>query len=315
MKSILVTGGNGYKGTVLIPKLLNRGYKVRSIDTNWFGDYLKDHPNLEKNNLDIRNITEDLFEDIDVVIHLANIANDPAVELNPLLSWEVNVLSSYKIANFAKKCNVKSLIFASSGSVYGLSEEKRVTENADLVPISEYNKTKMIAERVFLSFKDDMKIYCVRPATVCGVSPRMRLDVSVNILTYSALKNKIIKVFGGNQVRPNIHIDDICSVYQFLIENKNIESGCYNAGFENISILDIAKLVKSKIPDSKIVIEPSNDPRSYRQCSDLLINLGFKPKKNVSIAIDEIITSYNQNNLYHGDKSYTVKTLKELNII
>ena len=274
MKSILVTGGNGYKGTVLIPKLLNRGYKVRSIDTNWFGDYLKDHPNLEKNNLDIRNITEDLFEDIDVVIHLANIANDPAVELNPLLSWEVNVLSSYKIANFAKKCNVKSLIFASSGSVYGLSEEERVTENADLVPISEYNKTKMIAERVFLSFKDDMKIYCVRPATVCGVSPRMRLDVSVNILTYSALKNKIIKVFGGNQVRPNIHIDDICSVYQFLIENKNIESGCYNAGFENISILDIAKLVKSKIPDSKIMIEPSNDPRSYRQCSDLLINLG-----------------------------------------
>ena len=315
MKSILVTGGNGYKGTVLIPKLLNKGYKVRSIDTNWFGDYLKDHPNLEKNNLDIRNITEDLFEDIDVVIHLANIANDPAVELNPLLSWEVNVLSSYKIANFAKKCNVKSLIFASSGSVYGLSEEKRVTENADLVPISEYNKTKMIAERVFLSFKEYMKIYCVRPATVCGVSPRMRLDVSVNILTYSALKNKIIKVFGGNQVRPNIHIDDICSVYQFLIENKNIESGCYNAGFENISILDIAKLVQKKLPDSKIIIEPSNDPRSYRQCSNLLLNLGFKPKKNVSIAIDEIINSYNKKNLYDGDKSYTVKTLKELKII
>ena len=315
MKSILVTGGNGYKGTVLIPKLLNRGYKVRSIDTNWFGDYLKDHPNLEKNNLDIRNITEDSFEDIDVVIHLANIANDPAVELNPLLSWEVNVLSSYKIANFARKCNVKSLIFASSGSVYGLSEEKRVTENADLVPISDYNKTKMIAERVFLSFKEYMKIYCVRPATVCGVSPRMRLDVSVNILTYSALKNKIIKVFGGNQVRPNIHIDDICSVYQFLIENKNIASGCYNAGFENISILDIAKLVQKKLPDSKIKIEPSNDPRSYRQCSDLLLNLGFKPKKNVSIAIDEIITSFNKNKLNDGDKSYSVRTLKKLNII
>ena len=315
MKSILVTGGNGYKGTVLIPKLLKRGYKVRSIDTNWFGDYLKDHPNLEKNNLDIRNITEDLFEDIDVVIHLANIANDPAVELNPLLSWEVNVLSSYKIANFARKCNVKSLIFASSGSVYGLSEEKRVTENADLVPISDYNKTKMIAERVFLSFKEYMKIYCVRPATVCGVSPRMRLDVSVNILTYSALKNKIIKVFGGNQVRPNIHIDDICSVYQFLIENKNIASGCYNAGFENISILDIAKLVQKKLPDSKIKIEPSNDPRSYRQCSDLLLNLGFKPKKNVSIAIDEIITSFNKNKLNDGDKSYSVRTLKKLNII
>ena len=314
MKKILVTGGNGYKGSVLIPRLLEKGYKVRSVDTNWFGDYLKDDPNLEKYNLDIRKITLDLFKEIDVVIHLANIANDPAVELNPLLSWEVNVLTSYKIADFARKCNVKSLIFASSGSVYGLSEEERVTENADLVPISEYNKTKMIAERVFLSFREYMKIYCVRPATVCGVSPRMRLDVSVNILTYSALKNKIIKVFGGDQVRPNIHIDDICSVYEFLLENNNIESGCYNAGFENISILDIAKLVQKKLPDSKIMIEPSNDPRSYRQCSDLLLNLGFKPKKNVSIAIDEIISSYNENNLYDGDNAYTVKTLKKLSI-
>jgi len=314
MKSILVTGGNGYKGTVLIPKLLNKGYKIRSIDTNWFGDYLEDHTNLEKIKLDIRNITEDLFEDIDVVIHLANIANDPAVELNPLLSWEVNVLSSYKIANFAKKCGVKSIIFASSGSVYGISKEKRVTEEADLVPISEYNKTKMIAERVFLSFKEHMNIYCIRPATVCGVSPRMRLDVSVNILTYSALKNKVIKVFGGGQVRPNIHIDDICSVYEFLIENNKINSGCFNAGFENISILDIAKLVKSKLPESKIIIEGSNDPRSYRQCSDLLLSLGFKPKKDVSTAIDEIINAYKTNNLYDGENSYTVKTLKKLNI-
>mgnify|MGYP001299604614 CR=1 FL=1 len=314
MKSILVTGGNGYKGSVLIPSLLEKGYKVRSIDTNWFGDYLKDHKNLEKHNLDIRNIKEDLFKEIDVVIHLANIANDPAVELNPLLSWEVNVLSSYKIANFAKKCGVKTLIFASSGSVYGLSDEERVTEKAELVPISEYNKTKMIAERVFLSFKEDMQIYCVRPATVCGVSPRMRLDVSVNILTYSALKNKVIRVFGGNQVRPNIHIDDICSVYEFLLESNNIESGCYNAGFENISILDIAKLVQKKLPNSKIIIEGSNDPRSYRQCSDLLLSLGFKPKKNVALAIEEIIKAYKEKKLYDGDYAYTVKTLKNLKI-
>ena len=314
MKNILVTGGNGYKGTVLIPRLLKKGFKVRSIDTNWFGDYLEDHPNLEKYNIDIRNLTIDLFNDIDVVIHLANIANDPAVELNPLLSWEVNVLTSYKIAHFAKKSNVESIIFASSGSVYGLSDEERVTENAELVPISEYNKTKMIAERVFLSFKNDMKIYCVRPATVCGVSPRMRLDVSVNILTYSALKNNLIKVFGGAQVRPNIHIDDICSVYEFFIENAEIDSGCFNAGFENISILDIAKLVQKKLPDSKLIIEGSNDPRSYRQCSDLLIKLGFKPKKNVSNAIDEIISAYKNKELYEGDNAYTVKTLKNLGI-
>ena len=128
------------------------------------------------------------------------------------------------------------------------------------------------------------------------------------------MENKIIRVFGGNQVRPNIHIDDICSVYQFLIENKNIESGCYNAGFENISILDIAKLVKNKLPESEIIIEGSNDPRSYRQCSDLLLSLGFKPQKGVSNAIDEIINAFKTSKLYDGDNSYTVKTLKKLKI-
>ncbi len=315
MKSILVTGGNGYKGTVLIPRLLDKGYKVRSVDTNWFGDYLKDHPNLEKYKLDIRDITEDLFEDIDVVIHLANIANDPAVELNPLLSWEVNVLSSYKIAKFAKKCSVKSIIFASSGSVYGVSKEPRVTEEADLVPISEYNKTKMIAERVFLSYQDSMKVFCVRPATVCGVSPRMRLDVSVNILTYSALKSGRITVFGGDQVRPNIHIDDICGVYSFLIKNQEqIDSGTFNAGFENISILDIANLVKKQLPNSSIEITPSNDPRSYRQCSDKLIKLGYKPKKNVENAIAEIISSYNDKTLNTDETCFSIKWIKKLGI-
>ena len=314
MKKILVTGGNGYKGTVLVPRLLKKGYKVISIDTNWFGDYLNEHNNLEKLQLDIRNLTSEHFKNVDVVIHLANVANDPAVELNPLLSWEINVLTSQKIANLAKNSGVQSLIFASSGSVYGLSDKDRVTEDAELVPISEYNKTKMIAERVFLSYQNDMNIYCIRPATVCGVSPRMRLDVSVNILTYSALKNNLIKVFGGKQVRPNIHIDDICSVYEFFIENQEIASGCYNAGFENISILDIAKLVQRKLPNVGIKIEESNDPRSYRQCSDKLLNLGFKPLKNVEIAIEEIIEAYKNNLLYDGENAYTVKTLKNLKV-
>ena len=314
MKKILVTGGNGYKGTVLVPRLLKKGYKVISIDTNWFGDYLNEHNNLEKLQLDIRNLTSEHFKNVDVVIHLANVANDPAVELNPLLSWEINVLTSQKIANLAKNSGVQSLIFASSGSVYGLSDKDRVTEDAELVPISEYNKTKMIAERVFLSYQNDMNIYCIRPATVCGVSPRMRLDVSVNILTYSALKNNLIKVFGGKQVRPNIHIDDICSVYEFFLENQEIASGCYNAGFENISILDIAKLVQRKLPNVGIKIEESNDPRSYRQCSDKLLNLGFKPLKNVEIAIEEIIEAYKNNLLYDGENAYTVKTLKNLKV-
>ena len=313
MKKILVTGGSGYKGSVLIPRLLKKGFKVLSIDTNWFGDNLNVHPNLQKEIIDIRKLSLNHFEGVDVVIHLANIANDPSVELDPLLSWEINVLTSQKIAELSKRSKVSSLIYASSGSVYGLSDKEKVTEDSELVPISEYNKTKMISERVFLSYKNDMNVYCVRPATVCGVSPRMRLDVAVNILTYSALKNKVIRVFGGKQVRPNIHIEDICAVYEFFIDN-NIDSGCYNAGFENISILEIAKLVQKKLPYAEIIIESSNDPRSYRQCSDTILKLGFKPKKSVSNAIDEIISAYQTNKLYDGEKSNSVKTLKALQV-
>ena len=311
--NILITGGNGYKGTVLIPKLLELGHQVRSIDNNWFGSYLKPHKNLEIINSDIRDLKPIHFENIETIIHLANIANDPLVELNPKLSWEVNVLASQQLADLASKASVENFIFASSGSVYGVSQRERVTEDTELIPISEYNKTKMVAERVFLSYRDKMKIFCIRPATVCGVSPRMRLDVSVNILTYSALKNGLITVFGGDQVRPNIHIDDICAAYIFFINNfENIPSGCFNAGFENISILDIAKSVKEHLPETKIEITPSNDPRSYRQCSDKLLELGFKPKKNVKIAIQEIISAYKNKELNESESCFSVKWLKKI---
>ena len=309
---ILITGGNGYKGTVLIPRLLKNGHFVKCIDNNWFGDYLDLHQNLEKIKCDIRDIKKEHLDGIDTVIHLANIANDPLVDLNPQLSWEVNVLASYKLAELCKKSAVKQLIFASSGSVYGVSDEPLVVEETELVPISAYNKTKMIAERVFLSYKEYFKVFCIRPATVCGVSPRMRLDVSVNILTYSALKNGVIKVFGGDQTRPNIHIEDICRVYEFFLDNfETLPSGFFNAGFENISILDIAQKVKSKLPDVKIEITPSNDPRSYRQCSDKLLSLGFRPIKKVDDAISEIITAYRNRNLNDNETCFSVKFLKE----
>ena len=147
---------------------------------------------------------------------MANIANDPAVDLNPNLSWEVNVLAGQQLADRAIRNDVKQFIFASSGSVYGIKDEEKVTEDLKLVPISVYNKTKMIAERVFMSYQNEMQIHCIRPATVCGLSPRMRLDVSVNMLTYQALKNKKITVFGGKQTRPNIHIKDMANVQTFL---------------------------------------------------------------------------------------------------
>jgi len=311
--NILVTGGNGYKGSVLIPKLLDNGHNVISIDTNWFGNYLKPHRNLRVIKEDIRELKFNYFEGIESVIHLANIANDPLVELKPQLSWEVNVLASQQLAEKASKAGVKNFIYASSGSVYGISEKEKVTEDTELLPISEYNKTKMVAERIFLSYQDKMKVFCIRPATVCGVSPRMRLDVSVNILTYSALSKGIITVFGGNQIRPNIHIDDICDAYIFFINNfDNINSGFFNAGFENISILDIAKSVKEFLPETKIEITPSNDPRSYRQCSDKLIDLGFKPKKKVKTAIQEIISAYKNKELNESDTCFSVKWLKKV---
>lgn len=310
---ILVTGGCGYVGSVLTPILLESGHELIVYDTQWFGNNLKDHKNLINIKGDIRNYDNVPLKNVDVIIHLANIANDPAVELNPSMSWEVNVLAAQQLAERAVKSGVKQFIYASSGSVYGVKKEAQVTENLSLVPISVYNKTKMVAERVLMSYKNEMKIHCIRPATVCGFSPRMRLDVSVNMLTFQALKNKKITVFGGDQTRPNIHMKDMVRVYQHFINNPNIDSGFYNAGFENISILDIAKMVNNKI-ESKIIVSESNDPRSYRQNSDKLINTGFIQKYGVEYAIDEIITSFNKQLFIENDQCYTVKCMKNLKL-
>ena len=304
---ILITGGCGYIGSLLIPELLKEGHKITNIDTQWFGNFLKKDKNLKNIKCDIRNIPDKYFKNIKAIIHLANIANDPTAELMPNLSWEVNVLGSYKIINQAKKNKIKKFIFGSSGSVYGVKKEKKVHEELSLKPISTYNKTKMIAERVFLSYKKDIIVNIIRPATVCGVSPRMRLDISVNLLTYAACKKKNITVLGGNQVRPNIHIKDMVRVYKFFLK-KNYKSGFYNAGFENTKIIDIAKKIKSKI-NSKISIKPSNDPRSYRQDSSKLLNLGFVPKYSIENAIEDLIDFYK--NFKFSNRNLSVKWLKK----
>lgn len=309
---ILVTGGCGYKGSVLIPQLLNDGHDVISVDTKWFGDHLKPHKRLKNITLDIRDYSSIPTEGVDIIIHLANIANDPGVDLNPSLSWEVNALAGQQLIDKAVRSNVSKFIFASSGSVYGVKDEDSVTEDLELVPISTYNKTKMVAERVFLSYTNLIDVYCIRPATVCGISPRMRLDVSVNMFTYQALKYNKMTIFGGNQTRPNIHIKDMINVYRHFIGNS-LESGCYNAGFENISILDIAKKVQSSV-DSEIELTPSNDPRSYRQDSSKLLSTGFVPQFTVQDAIDEICQAYKNNSLPDGDMCYTVKMMKKLGL-
>jgi nucleoside-diphosphate-sugar epimerase len=208
---------------------------------------------------------------------------------------------------------VKQFIYASSGSVYGVSDEPQVTEDLPLNPISEYNKTKMVTERVLLSYKDKIIVQVVRPATVCGYSPRMRLDVSVNMMAMQALTNKVMTVFGGDQVRPNIHIDDITDLYLFLLNHPDVH-GIYNAGFENISILEIAKTVKEKVA-AEIKVTPSNDPRSYRLNSDKLLKTGFRPTKKVQHAICEIIDLFQKGAIKDEPNCYNLKAMKALGVV
>jgi nucleoside-diphosphate-sugar epimerase len=309
MKKLFITGGCGYVGSLMIQKFLKK-YTIQNVDTQWFGNKLVNNNNLTNIKEDIRNLSGEFIEkNTYAVVHLANIANDPSVELDQTLSWEVNVLAAKNLIEKSIKAGVKKFIYASSGSVYGVKSEMKVTEDLDLVPISAYNKTKMICERLLLSYKDKIDVYIVRPATVCGLSPRMRFDVSVNLLTLQALKYKKITIMGGSQTRPNIHINDMIGVYEHILTN-NIEQGIYNAGFENISILDLGKKIQNKI-DCKINIIESNDPRSYRQCSDKLIETGFEQKFNVNNAIDEIFDAFYNKNLTDNDSCYTVKWMKD----
>ena len=310
MKTILITGGCGYKGSVLVPKLLQNNYIVKVIDLMWFENSLKPHKNLSVVKKDIRNITEEDLKGIDQIVHLASVANDPSSDLNPKISWEINVLGTFILLNIAVKSGIKRIIFASSSSVYGIKEDKNVTENLDLNPITDYNKTKMIAERVLLSFKDLIDVTIVRPATVCGMSSRMRLDVSVNMLTIQALKNRLITVYGGEQTRPNIHIDDIVELYFFLLEKPKI-LGIYNAGFENLSINSIANSIRKKIKNTQVKKTLTNDKRSYHISSQKLLNIGFQPKKNVENAIDEMINQFRGTGITDSDINHNVKWLKK----
>lgn len=303
---ILVIGGLGYTGSVLVKDLLEEGHFVRVFDSAWFGSHLDAHPNLEIHIGDIRSDVLPL-EKIETVFHLANVANDPSVELAPTLSWEVNVLATMRIVEAAIKASVENFVFASSGSVYGVKDEPEVTEDLELVPITAYNKTKMAAERVLLSYKDQIKVWIVRPATVCGISPRMRLDLSVNLLTFQALRNLKITVFGGDQVRPNIHVDDLSAVYRHILTGV-VPEGIYNAGFENIAIIEMAKIIADRT-GAEIMVSESNDPRSYRQSSTKLLNTGFAPTKGVSTAIQELVDEFAAGRLSDKDEWYTVKSM------
>jgi nucleoside-diphosphate-sugar epimerase len=292
----------------LVPKLLARGHEIAAFDIMWFGNFLKPHPKLTIVKGDVRDIDTINLDGIDAIIHLSSIANDPCGDLDPKLTWEVSALATMQLADKAARKGINRFVYASSGSVYGVKDEPQVTENLELKPISEYNKTKMVAERVLLSYANDMVVQIIRPATVCGYSPRMRLDLSVNMLTMQALAKRRITVFGGRQTRPNIHIDDITDVYAFMLDHPE-HQGVYNAGFENISIMDIAKQVTTHV-EAEIAVTESNDPRSYRVNSDKLLATGFRPKKTVGHAIREIIEKYHSRELKDEERFYNLKWMQ-----
>jgi len=295
---VLISGGCGYVGSVLVPKLVAAGHDVEIVDLCWFGACL-DVP------LHRMDFTEVPLEGFDAIIHLAGIANDPTGELDPKLTWETNALGTARLAEKAVRAGIKQFIYASSGSVYGVCDTE-VTEDSPLVPISEYNKTKMVAERCLLSYSDKMDVQILRPATVCGWSPRMRLDVMVNSFVIQAITKGVITYNGGEQYRPNIHIDDMTDLYLWMLERPS--TGIYNAGFENYQIKDIARAVVNRV-GSRIIEHSSTDPRSYRINSDKLLATGFKPKKRVIDAIEELVTLYVIGQLKDLDECYNIKAM------
>jgi nucleoside-diphosphate-sugar epimerase len=310
-KKILITGGSGYVGSLLVNKLAEKGHDITVVDTLWFGNNFEKNKKVKLIKKDIRNIESISLNGFDTVIHLANIANDPSAQIDPNISWEINVLASYQLLEKAKNNGVKKFIYASSGSVYGVKKEKKVTEDLSLVPISTYNKTKLIFEKILMSYNDKkFKIYCIRPGTVCGVSPRIRWDLSVNLLTLSAIKSNVIKVFGGGQFRPHIHIKDMVRVYEHFL-NKNLKTGIYNASFECFTIKKLARFIKKKTK-ARIVYYKSDDIRSYRLNADKLIRSGFVPKFSVKDAINEIIELNSNKKLTDNINNYNLKKMQKL---
>lgn len=297
----MLTGACGYVGSALVPKLLSAGHSVVALDTQWFGNYLTAAPNLNIVEGDVRTLQPSDLTGIDAVIHLAAVANDPSVAFYPRLSWETTALATMRLADMCWRSGAR-MIYASSVSVYG-ANRGQVTEDMSLNPISDYNKTKMVAERCLLSYP--IRAQIVRPATICGLSPRMRLDLTVNMFAMQALLNGAITVNGGTQYRPSIHIDDMTDLYVWLLAHPEVW-GIFNAGFENNTVLQIAQKVQAVIPCA-INVTDVTDPRSYQVNSDKLMSTGFRPAlKTINDAITELQTAYQAGTLTNQPQWYNL---------
>ena len=330
-KKVLITGGAGYVGSLLTPQLLEAGYDVTVFDILYFGDHFlpKDNPRLKVVQGDIRDraALRNVMEGIDAVISLACISNDASFELDERLSTSINLDAFEPMVVAAKSAGVKRFVYASSSSVYGVSDAQNVTEEHPLVPLTLYNKYKGMCEPLLFKHQSDGFVCTVvRPATLCGYAPRQRLDLSVNILTNHAVNNRKITVFGGSQLRPNLHVQDMCDLYEMLlkIDDRLIAGEVFNVGYQNMSIAEISHLVKQvvgeEMPDLGeigIVTTPSDDLRSYHVSSEKIKRrLGFVPKYSVEDAIRGLCVAFKAGRLPNSmtdDWYYNVRRLKDLN--
>lgn len=332
-KKIFITGGAGYCGSLLTPQLLSKGYSVTVYDTLFFGrDVLpEDHPNLTVVQGDIRDTARlaAAVEGHDAVVSLACISNDASFELDEALSTSINLHAFEPMVAACKAAGVRRFVYLSSSSVYGVSDLPDVTEDHPLVPLTLYNKYKGMCEPVLQSFADgDFTVVTIRPATVCGYAPRLRLDLSVNILTNHAVNRNKITVFGGTQLRPNLHIQDYCDVVELMLDapREKIQKEIFNVGFQNMSIMDIALLVKSvverEMPEKApidIVTTPSDDLRSYHINSDKIARtLGFRPRFAIEDAIRDLVVAFKAGRVpdsMDDDRYYNIRTMKRLGVV
>lgn len=311
-----------------MPKLLARGHQVRVLDWYIYGDVLQPHPNLEQVKGDMRDsdTLAQVLRDCDAVIHLACISNDPSAELNPELTRSVNMDAFAPLVKASKLAGVRRFIYASTSSVYGLSDQPDVTEDHPLVPLTDYNRYKGLCEPILLDEQTDSFVpVIIRPATVCGYSPRLRLDLSVNILTNLAVNKGEITVFGGSQMRPNIHIQDITDLYCQLLEEPDVRIAgqTFNAGYQNRTIADIAQIVKGivskRVPgreDMRIITTPSDDIRSYHISAEKIRrHLGFVPRYTIEDAVNELVDAFLAGKIPNSltdDVYYNIRTMRRL---
>ena len=328
LKTVYVTGGAGYVGAALIPVLLDAGYRVKVLDLYLYGDDVlaaaKGNPQLEEIKGDLRDVAllRRTIPGSDAVIHLACISNDPSFELDPQLGKSINYDAFIDLVKVSKDSGVKRFIYASSSSVYGIKAEPNVHEDLPLEPLTDYSKYKAMCEEVLMRERaPGFTTLIVRPSTVCGYSPRLRLDVIVNILTNHAVNERRIKVFGGEQMRPNIHIDDMVRLYKEALEweDRAIDGRVYNVGYHNFKVRDIAEMVRTVVgKDIEILTTPTDDNRSYHVSSERIRrDLGFAARRSLEDAVSDLRAAFDAKlipNSMTDDRYYNIKRMQRLRL-